>query len=194
MVPANALSAIDKMLRDITGIENIPPGRIFPTTKHCLKSIMEPDWSVFKVFKLTENMRAGADQQEFADWLLALGNGELMCEHPEMPPSTIELPPQVNVVNDNIIDEVFSDVSHAEVISSTVILNPTNESALKLNNKVIKKVPGPSKNYVSADKAICDDEIEANKYPVDFLNSLTPTGITDARPLQWDTTGNSLPA
>jgi hypothetical protein len=197
MVPANALSAIDKMLRDITGIINVPfGGKIFllggdfrqvlpvvprqPRTvivENCLKCMKEPDWSIFQVFKLTKNMRAGADQQEFARWLLALGNGELMCENPEMPPSTIEIPPQVNVVNDNIIDEVFSEVSDAKAIANTVILTPTNERSLHLNNKVIKKLQGPSKTYVSADKAICDDETEANNYPIEFLNSLTPTGM-----------------
>ena len=53
-------------------------------------------------------------------------------------------------------------------------LTPTNESSLCLNDLVIKKVPGPSKEYISADNVIIDDETAAANYPMEFLNSITP--------------------
>jgi hypothetical protein len=194
MVPVHALAAINRMMKDITKSDVPFGGKVFilggdfrqvlpvvprqPRTvivENCLKS--SPLWPLFNVMKLKRNMRAEEDQQEYARWLLSLGNGELECEPQQSVPNSIEIPPQCQVVENNIVDAVFTDVSDPKIISSTIILTPTNESSLHLNNLVIKKVPGLSKTYVSADKAICDDETEANNYPVEFLNSITPTGM-----------------
>ena len=38
-------------------------------------------------------------------------------------------------------------------------------------------MPGDSKVYTSADRAICDDQTEADNYPMEFINSLTPSGM-----------------
>jgi hypothetical protein len=94
MVPLHALSAIDKLLQDITGNEVPFGGKIFlfggdfrqvlpvvprrPRTvivENCIKS--SPLWAQFQIYKLKKNMRADEDQHEFATWLLALGNGDL---------------------------------------------------------------------------------------------------------------------
>jgi hypothetical protein len=199
MVPANALRAIDVMLRDITGVENVPfGGKVFvlggdfrqvlpvvprqPRTvivENCLKS--SPLWTLFKIVKLKKNMRTGADQQDFARWLLELGNGTLQCETVAVP-NLIEIPQDCNIVQQDIIGKVFPDMSNPKAITNTVILTPTNENELKLNDKVLKtKVPGQVKVYVSADRAICDNVEEGDNYPIEFLNSLTPSGMPPHR-------------
>jgi hypothetical protein len=125
---------------------------------------------------LKKNMRAEADQQEFARWLLDLGNGTLQCQNSPVP-DTIEIPQASNISQD-IVRDVFSNMETVTDIANTVILTPKNETALKVNDKVLKNmVPGEVKIYLSADKAICDNEEEANNYPVEFLNSLTPSGM-----------------
>ena len=59
-----------------------------------------------------------------------------------------------------------------------VILIKKNGTALKVNDQVLKHmVPGAVKCYLSADKAIYDNKEDANNYPVEFLNSLTPSGM-----------------
>jgi hypothetical protein len=198
MVPVHALSAIDNMLRDISG-QDVPfGGKIFllggdfrqvlpvvprkPRTvivENCIKS--SPLWSQFKVVKLTKNMRAGQDEQEFAKWVLAVGNGELELPADEAVPGSIQIPIACNIVHGDIVDDVFPDVTDSRAIANTVILTPTNENLLMLNDAVMKKMPGYSKQYLSADKAICDDEQEAQNYPIEFLNSLTPSGMPPHR-------------
>ena len=191
MVPCHAINAIDKMLRDIT--DRLFGGKIFllggdfrqvlpvvprsPRTvivENCIKA--SPLWPMFRIFKLTRNMRADADQHEFADWLLQLGNGDLDCPN-NMIPGSIYIPPQCNIVLDDIVSSVFNNVTDPKSLSNTVILTPTNEESLSLNNEVLKKLPGVCKVYLSSDKAICDNEEESNNYQVEFLNSITPSGM-----------------
>jgi hypothetical protein len=192
MVMAHALNAIDKMLRDITNTDVPFGGKIFllggdfrqvlpviprkpraVVIENCL--ISSPLWPDFTIFKLTKNMRAGHDQQEFAQWLLALGNGELQSDV-EME-DAIEIPLQCNIIQDNIVDAVFQDLKDAEAMADTVILTPTNEKALRMNDAVLRKLPGVSKVYPSVDRVICDDEQEAAQYSLEFLNSITPSGM-----------------
>jgi ATP-dependent exoDNAse (exonuclease V) alpha subunit len=122
-------------------------------------------------------MRADEDQHEFATWLLALGNGDLQSEHQTPVAESIPIPPRCNISEGDIIDDVFPDLSNPKELAQTVILTPTNDASLKLNEQVLKKVPGQEKIYLSADTAICDDQHEANNYTPEFLNSLTPSGM-----------------
>jgi hypothetical protein len=198
MVPVHGLSAIDTMLRDISGHDVPFGGKIFllggdfrqvlpvvprkPRTvivENCIKS--SPLWPQFNVVTLSKNMRAGEDEQEFAKWVLAVGNGELELPADEAVTGSIEIPPECNIVSGNIVDAVFPDITDSRAIANTVILTPTNENSLLLNDDVMKKMPGYSKTYLSADKAICDDEREAENYPIEFLNSLTPSGMPPHR-------------
>ena len=193
MLPCHALNAIDKMLRDIIGTE-VPFGRkIFllggdfrqvlpvvprsPRTvivENCIKS--SPLWPLFSVFKLTRNMRAEADQHQFAEWLLRLGDGNLDCPGDAIPDS-IQIPQQCNIVLDDIVSSVFHNVTNPRMLSNTVILTPTNDYSLALNNEVLKKLPGQCKIFLSSDEAVCDNEEESNNYQVEFLNSITPSGM-----------------
>ena len=46
-----------------------------------------------------------------------------------------------------------------------------------LNKKVLTKLLGGVREYLSADKACCDSDEEAAIYPVEFLKSNTPSGM-----------------
>ena len=56
-------------------------------------------------------------------------------------------------------------------------LTPTNDASLTINNEVLSKLPVKVKEHLSADKALCDEEQDANNYPIEFLNKLTPPGM-----------------
>jgi hypothetical protein len=199
MLPAHALRAIDVMLRDIIDLPDVPfGGKVFllggdfrqvlpvvprqPRTviiENCLNR--SPLWPLFTVFKLKRNMRADRDQQDFATWLLQLGDGTLRCDGVSVP-DLIQIPPQCNISQHDIVGDIFTDITDTRALTNTVILTPLNDSALKLNDEVLKKkVIGQAKLYVSADKAVCDDEEEAANYPMEFLNSLTPSGMPPHR-------------
>lgn len=50
-------------------------------------------------------------------------------------------------------------------VQNCVILTPTNNDLLDLNHKVLQKLPAPTTNYLSCDRAIADSEEESLNYP-----------------------------
>lgn len=55
------------------------------------------------------------------------------------------------------------------------ILSPKHEDVNKLNQQIVSKLPGETTKYRSIDTVI--DENEAINYPIEFLNSLEPSGM-----------------
>ena len=58
-----------------------------------------------------------------------------------------------------------------------VILTPKNDASLSLNKQVLDKLLGKQYLYLSVDWVMCDNE-EQN-YPLEFINSLTPSGMPE---------------
>lgn len=119
-------------------------------------------------------MRAHEHEKAFAEWLLQLGNGQLNLTNADLPQNSILIPNECNIITGNLEDVVFEDLSSES--AQTVIICPTNDHTLHLNNKILDKLPGETRVYLSMDKAICD-ESEGPNYPIEFLNSITPTGM-----------------
>jgi PIF1 helicase. len=46
-----------------------------------------------------------------------------------------------------------------------------------INTDILNKIPGEQRTYHRYDKIICDNDNDINKYPVEFLNSLTISGL-----------------
>lgn len=65
-----------------------------------------------------------------------------------------------------------------EEIKNICIFSPKNEHVDYLNNKILTKiVPGDEVTFKSIDSLICDDPEESHHFPIEFLNSLTPSGM-----------------
>ncbi|GBO15888.1 hypothetical protein AVEN_158199-1 [Araneus ventricosus] len=121
-------------------------------------------------------MRAEPDEQDFADWLLHLGRGSL-TNNCQLGEDIVEIPEEC-VLRDSIVDENFgSSVTDMENLSEKAILCPKNEDTLKINEQVWKKLSGQNKTYFSSDSIICEDQEEQNNFPLDFINTLTPSGM-----------------
>ena len=197
MIPSNALQAVDRMLRDITSVDVPFGGKIFimggdfrqvlpvvprkppaVIVENCIKR--SKLWPAFRIHRLIKNMRAQEDEQDFAQWLLRLGNGLLRYNHPDIP-HCIQIPPDCEVVKEHLETEVFINLQNPRLLSNTVILTPTNQYALRMNDDITHKLPGTIKVYLSADQVICEDPREAEQYPLEFLNSITPTGMPPHR-------------
>ena len=58
-----------------------------------------------------------------------------------------------------------------------MILTPTNVDSLSINEEVLECLPGEIKIYLSADQIDTDDLNESINFPVEFLNSLTTSGM-----------------
>ena len=189
MIPNHALHAIDRLLRDI--MQNDTPfggklllfggdfrqllpvvvrGTATNILEQCLKR--SPLWKYFRIFKLTENMRAHQEEREFADWLLQLGNGTLTSTGTDEE-DMIDIPNEC-IVSD-MVDAIFPNFD--EDRSGSIILTPKNVTSLKLNDEILQRLPGEEHVFLSCDSAICDDEEEAQNYQLEFLNSITSTGM-----------------
>ena len=140
----------------------------------CLKSSYI--WPLVQIFHLVTNMRAGEGEQDFSEFLLELGSGQLPVKQTEPYDNCIEVPEQCVVHNDgDIVQSIFTDFESG--ISDRVILTPTNEEALTVNEQIVGLLPGDIRSYYSIDSVVSDDQEEANLYPLEFINSLTPTGM-----------------
>lgn len=63
---------------------------------------------------------------------------------------------------------------------SRAILCPTNDECVRLN-ELVERLPGDAATYFSVDSVLCDDPSEADSFPLEFLNSLTPSGMPPHR-------------
>ena len=120
-------------------------------------------------------MRTRPCEQEFARWLIQLGNGTLKADIDTEVADIVEIPPSCTV-QDSLIEEVYSNAS-VDDIHYRVILSPKNENCMDLNEKVLRMLPDKAKTYYSADTVKCDSDEERQNYPIEFLNSLTPSGM-----------------
>ena len=75
-----------------------------------------------------------------------------------------------------MVETLYDDLPDEDLVS-TVILTPTNEYSLIINGHALETLPGQPISYFSADDVECDDELERSQYPVEFLNSITPSGM-----------------
>ena len=88
--------------------------------------------------------------------------------------------PRECLTTGNIVDEIFGDLLHEidpRDLAKKVILCLKNEDTNEINNNVLLRLPGESRNYVSADSAHTDSgEPDTTLYSTEFLNSLTSSG------------------
>ena len=149
-------------------------------------------WSEFAIFQLAENMRvhrlaAGAEPnrietlRQHAEWLLQLGDGALPTDADGM----IELPPELcleeGADHDALIRWVFPDLAarcaaqDIEWLSERAVVTPLNATVDEINAKVTAAFPGDEIRCVSGNA--CADAEDAMRYPIEYLQSLHPTGF-----------------
>jgi hypothetical protein len=198
MMTSHALNAIDNLLRLVTKKTDTPFGgkvlllggdfrQCLPVVKHgnrvkvieatIKRSITWPD---IQKLRLTQNMRASG--QEFTDWLIQLGNGQLP-NHPSLGKDVVEIP------DDLIIQDVKSLINHCfgnpqnicletiESMASSAILSPKNDNCLEINNTIIDEMQGELMEFKSMDSIDSEDNEEISNFPTEFLNSLSVSGL-----------------
>ena len=198
MAPLLALNVIERTLRDVTNDERPFGGKVIVIGgdfRQCLPVVRNGNrttiveqcikrgrlWSLFRTLELRANMRANPGEVAFVEWLLRVGNGEILNDC-HLPDDTIALP--VQCVVDCVIDAVFgTSISAAEmaVMQDHAILCPKNVESLNINDTVLERLEGDVVEYCSADTVDVsegeDGDALATDYPVEYLNSLTPSGM-----------------
>ncbi|XP_023314561.1 ATP-dependent DNA helicase pfh1-like [Trichogramma pretiosum] len=155
MVSKHAFEAVDRLMKDICNSDKIFGGKIV---------ILSGDFrqTLPISFSLFENKRLTAKDDNFKKWLLHVGEDDLICEFEE------------------IITEIYGRQIRTEDESThdKVILAPTNVEVIELNNKILSKVEGDTREYLSID-AVSDEDGESShsSVPIEVLNTLTPNGM-----------------
>ncbi|XP_046650963.1 ATP-dependent DNA helicase pfh1-like [Daphnia pulicaria] len=140
-------------------------------------------WPLFRHLRLTQNMRTVAGNQDYADWLIQLVNGTLPTIIRLNNPDLIEIPAEFLDLGRNFIEHVFGvaalllDPEVSQQICSRAILCPKNVDCLRINNQIIKDMPGIVHQYKSIDKIDSDDPEEIANYPTKILNTFNVSGI-----------------
>lgn len=184
--------ALDRTLRDILDTPNIVFGgkplllggdfrQTLPVKKRGSKneivssSISESYiWSHFKVYVLSRNMRLQnasmtaeqhADVTSFAEWLLAIGDGNVgICDQEDPENCSWVTIPERHCIADNengqmeliqfIYDNETLQNPSAENLQEKGIVCPKNETADMLSGKVLQILHGHTTTYTSFDEAI----------------------------------------
>ena len=201
MIPANALQAVNVLLRDITQI-NKPFGgkfmflggdfrQVLPvvpragreqTVQQCI--INSHLWRHFHQFRLVTNMRAVHDEtyRQFSDWLLRIGTGDEPHDHHDQ----VTLPQEIATESlQDMISFVYPQTQprhqhlmHDPVyMSERCCLTQLNENSHHINDLILQQLQDPIHTYLSTDKVVTDDLEEAAAYPMEFLNAQTPSGL-----------------
>ncbi|UYV82495.1 hypothetical protein LAZ67_21002530 [Cordylochernes scorpioides] len=157
----------------------IPHGMRAQIVQSCLK--YSQTWSHFEHLPLVRNVRAKSDP-EYTEWLLKLGNGSLPT-FDDLGADLIEIPQELIYKHDRV-REIFGDTITPELVetmSQRAILCPKNDDVHKINDQVMDLIVGDYHTYLSDDSVVSDSDEERNNFPVEFLNSVTPSGMPPHR-------------
>ena len=161
------------------GLPVVPKGSRGQIVDACLRSSYI--WNNVEVFRLDTNMRilVNGAAEEFANYLISCGDGELPIQQ-ELGPFKVEVPDDIRFKGnlDGLIDWVFPNMTanstEPQWAASRGIICPTNVTVDTINSKVMGRFPGEERVYSSFDSV---GEEEAHLYPVEFLNTLCPSGM-----------------
>ena len=152
-------------------------------------------WNVFEVMHLEENMRVqmsnDPDAKDFDEYTLKLGDGmvetientdlveipESMCM--EIKERTVNSPNAVKDSMKSLADHVYprlnSNFKKTGWMNGRAILAPTNREVDEINNLISETFPGSPIVLTSSDDLI--DPNDFQRYNIEYLNSLSPTGL-----------------
>lgn len=76
---------------------------------------------------------------------------------------------------ESVFPNIITNFQDYDWLSQRAILAPRNEDVNYLNYEIQRKLPGDAITYTSIDSVT--DEFESANYPIEFLNSLEPSGL-----------------
>nr|XP_043630287.1 uncharacterized protein LOC122601603 [Erigeron canadensis] len=152
-------------------------------------------WHHCQVLKLTINMRLklGTQQtdlqdiQEFAEWILKVGDGVVVAHNDGE--TEIEIPKELLITDSDDPLQSLIDFTYPNMLNSLqdpmffqqrAILAPTHDVVGTINEKLLEMMPGEEMTYLSSD-SICECEdtnaIDAALFSPEVINGLRLTGL-----------------
>ncbi|XP_076039424.1 ATP-dependent DNA helicase PIF1-like [Oratosquilla oratoria] len=108
-----------------------------------------------------------------------MGNGSIQSSLDGVAPDVINIP-DTCICNGSLIAEVFDNCTSKEM-KERLILCPKNSECLAVNEEVLRILPSENKTYLTTDSVSCDNDEEAQNHPMEFVHSLTPSGMPPHR-------------
>ncbi|CAG8677097.1 11327_t:CDS:2, partial [Cetraspora pellucida] len=103
------------------------------------------------------------ENQKYAQWFLEVGNGT----NTSRLDNTISLPEQMKAGTD---------------IKDRTILSAQNDDVQNINHAILNVFFGVQCTYLSTDNAVIEEGADNNNvYPVEYLNSLNPSGMPPSK-------------
>ena len=192
------VEAVDRSLQDIIQTDELFGGKVvclagdprqtLPIVKRggraaivnaCIQ--MSPIFPQFKQIYLTENMRTDAEEIEFSDFLINLGEGKEEVFQ-DLGDFAIQIPDDYLVTSkEDLIERVFPKLGAQDMVSDEMvegaIYTPLNVNAKEINDFCLKTFIGESRTYLSADSILEDNFQDA--VPPEHLNSIAISGMPD---------------
>ena len=115
----------------------------------------------------------------FSQWILDIGNGSIpFLENSDL----VELPQKL-VINSNNLEDLILHVfpggpnMNPQFMEKKCCLTPKNDHSHIINGMVLQHLTGDIETYLSIDCIVTDDQQEEAAFPMEFLNSITPSGM-----------------
>ena len=172
----------------------IPHSSRDDVVSHSIKA--HPLWlqGFVHIHRLRLNKRAESDAP-WSDFLLQLGDG-LLETHEDVSAFAVRLPDEIcapyGSTVDDLVEHIFPNLAeeaarcvsggglteHLEYFRERAILTPTNAVADEWNAAILQSLdPGTHVTYTSSDSIDAATDQDNVLWPMDFLNSLTPSGM-----------------
>ena len=202
LVPRYALDSVDRLCRNVTGIDKPFGNKLFVVGgdfRQCLpimrnahrSAIVElsvkfaRSWPSAIKLSLTQNMRApGA---EFNNWLLQVGEGtqgnkvsiqsDMLTNEQDLIDFTFG---RTLSISEQLIRRELRNDNNTDLLQDfceSAILCAKNNDTFELNDKILNIQPGQLSTYNSIDKVNSDETGAHTMFPVEFLNTITPSGF-----------------
>jgi hypothetical protein len=207
MMNSTVLKNFESTLRDITGVDAPFGGKrlvlagdfrqTLPVVKRgsvndILASTLKasPLWHHFKIFRLTENMRVRVggvvsnERQEYANWMLQLGSGELPTIKHKSFNDMITMRPDICLPDgdlEKLLEWTFPNIQERyndnQWMAERVILCPKNICVNQVNDKMISEFPA-DEEFVCWSADQCEDTGDGGLNPdIEILNNLNVSGF-----------------
>jgi len=201
-----AFEAVDKTFRDLRNNHDEPFGgvifvmggdfrQILPvvirgTRSHIIDACIKSSdlWKYVEIMHLTINMRVQDNgQNQFVNYLLQVGEGKELV-YTNIGEDMIKLQDDIIFNNEDVkslIFEIFGNINdinyndsdnYINFIRNRAILTTKNEDVDEINKQIINMFPGNAQEFLLVDLVKDEDLVHQNLYPIEFLNTLTPSG------------------
>ncbi|XP_074096810.1 ATP-dependent DNA helicase pif1-like [Cotesia typhae] len=200
MAHKKGLEALDRTLRDFRNDQRIMGGVVillagdFRQTLPVIQRSTPADelnaclkysflWKYVKKITLSTNMRLNLlnddSARTFAKQLLDMGDGKLpvnpKSQEISFPQNFCQLQSSIEDLDNKVFPNIASNFKNHDWLSERAILAPKNDDVNKINDRIQLKIPGEAVEYKSIDTVT--EENDAINYPIEFLNSLEPSGM-----------------